>query len=110
MGRFVKGDVVVVQFPFSDLSSTKRRPALVLAALKGDDLILCQITSQAVSDEMAVSIGVDDIEGGTLNTVSNARVNKLFTADGNIVSYQIGKLRVDKLSEIVDKLINMFQS
>jgi hypothetical protein len=45
MGRFVKGDVVVTPFPFSDLSDSKRRPALVAAALKGGDVILCQITS-----------------------------------------------------------------
>ena len=49
MGRFVKGDVVVVPFPFSDLTWVKRRPALVLAELEGDDLILCQITSQSRS-------------------------------------------------------------
>ena len=45
MARFVKGDVVVVPFPFSDLSQSKRRPALVITELTGDDLILCQITS-----------------------------------------------------------------
>ncbi len=50
MATFVKGDVVIVPFPFSDLSQAKRRPALVVAKLTGDDLILCQITSQAVSD------------------------------------------------------------
>ena len=48
MARFVKGDVVVVPFPFSDLSQAKRRPALVISVLEGDDLILCQITSQVV--------------------------------------------------------------
>ena len=41
MVKFVKGDVVVVPFPFSDLMQTKRRPALVVAELKGDDVILC---------------------------------------------------------------------
>jgi len=45
MARFVKGDVVVIPFPFSDLSQAKRRPALVLAELEGNDRILCQITS-----------------------------------------------------------------
>jgi mRNA interferase MazF len=39
MARFIKGDVVVVPFPFSDLSSSKRRPAFVAASFKGDDLI-----------------------------------------------------------------------
>jgi mRNA interferase MazF len=48
MGRFIKGDIVVVPFPFSDLSGAQKRPAWVLANLRGDDLILCQITSQNI--------------------------------------------------------------
>lgn len=39
MAGFVKGDVVVVPFPFSDLSRAKRRPALVVAELEGEDRI-----------------------------------------------------------------------
>ncbi|MDX9872773.1 MAG: type II toxin-antitoxin system PemK/MazF family toxin, partial [Clostridia bacterium] len=77
MGKFIKGDVVVLPFPFSDLSTSKRRPALVLVDLKGNDLILCQITSKTFSDDLAVLIEVTDIENGTLNTVSNVRPNKL---------------------------------
>jgi mRNA interferase MazF len=45
VAKFIKGDVVVIPFPFSDLTQSKRRPALVIAELEGDDLILCQITS-----------------------------------------------------------------
>ncbi len=54
MAKFVKGDVVVVPFPFSDLTQAKRRPALVLSVLEGDDLILCQITSQTIKDKYAI--------------------------------------------------------
>jgi mRNA interferase MazF len=57
LGEFVAGDVVL-NFPFSDLSQAKRRPALVVAALRGDDLILCQITSQA--RDGAYSVQLDD--------------------------------------------------
>ena len=43
MGRFVKGEVVVFPFPFSDLQGSKPRPALVVANLPGDDMVLCMI-------------------------------------------------------------------
>jgi hypothetical protein len=55
MGRFVKGDVVVLPFPFSNLAASKRRPALVIAPVQPhDDLILCMITSRKTSDASAV--------------------------------------------------------
>ncbi len=46
MGKPVVIDVVVLPFPQTNLQTYKRRPALVVADLPGDDLILCQITSQ----------------------------------------------------------------
>ena len=64
MGALVKGDVVVTPFPFSDLSGTKKRPALVVATLTGDDVILCQITSQAVADSYAVPLADRDFASG----------------------------------------------
>ena len=88
MGRFVKGDVVVVPFPFSDLSMSKRRPALVLAVLSGDDLILCQITSQGIRDQYALALGPADFASGGLSKLSNVRPNRLFTADSHIQSRQ----------------------
>jgi mRNA interferase MazF len=54
MERFIKGDVVVVPFPFSDLSQSKRRPALVVQHFDGEDLLLAQITSKAARDQFAV--------------------------------------------------------
>jgi mRNA interferase MazF len=93
VGGLVKGDVVVIPFPFSDLSVTKRRPALVVATLRGDDVILCQITSRAVSDADAVPTRISDVLEGRLRLDSNVRPNRLFTADSNLVLYRIGALR-----------------
>ena len=73
MGPFVAGDVVVLNFPFSDLSTSKRRPALVLAALKGDDLILCQITSQLRSDGYSVPLVDSEFVTGGLQQASRIR-------------------------------------
>jgi mRNA interferase MazF len=56
MVEFIKGDVAIVTFPFSDLSTTNKRPALVIAALSGDDTILCQITSKAIRDTYAIPL------------------------------------------------------
>lgn len=70
MAIFVKGDVVVVPFPFSDLTQAKRRPALVIAELEGDDLILCQITSQYIGDKYVISIDEKDFQSGTLKQIS----------------------------------------
>ena len=70
MAKFVKGEVGVVPFPFSGLSTSKRRPALVLAGLEGDDLILCQITSQAIQDQYAVPLQDEDFDQGGLKRPS----------------------------------------
>ncbi len=69
MEKFVKGDVVVVPFPFSDSTEAKRRPALALAELYGEDRILCQITSQQFMDRYAVPINESDFEERSLRKI-----------------------------------------
>jgi mRNA interferase MazF len=108
VGVFVRGDIVVVPFPFSDLSASKRRPALVLAAAGGDDLILSQITSKHSFDNMAVAIGLSDVLGGTLNSASNIRPNKIFTADKGIVVYKLGTLNAEKIRIVLEKIAELF--
>lgn len=109
MERFVKGDVVVVPFPFSDLTRAKRRPALVVVQLEGDDLILCQITSQPIRDVYAVSIEEEDFETGTLKQKSNVRPNPIFTADSHIVLYRVGHLRSHKMTEVIDRIVSILR-
>lgn len=106
MGRFVKGDVVV-PFPFSDLSSAKKRPALVITALTGDDVLLCLITSKATTDSYTLPLTQKDFTSGSLHQDSNIRPNRIFTADSNIVLYRAGMLHPDKLREVVNKIIQI---
>jgi len=107
MGAFVKGDVVVVPFPFSDLSAAKKRPALVIAPLSGDDVILCQITSQAVSDSYAVPLTDPDFISGGLRQASHIRPNRLFTAERSIILYRAGTISPAKLREVLAKLVQI---
>ena len=109
MANFIKGDVVVVPFPFSDLTQAKRRPSLVFSKLEGDDLILCQITSQAIRDNYAISIDDKDFETGSLKQSSNVRPNRTFTADSHIVLYKIGNLSATKVNEIIGKVVEIIQ-
>lgn len=110
MAEFIKGDLVIVPFPFSDLTQAKRRPAVVVANLRGDDLILCQITSQTVSDDYAIKIDNSDFSMGGLNQISNIRPNRLFTADKSIILYKAGQLKPEKLEEAIAKIIKILQS
>jgi mRNA interferase MazF len=77
--------------------SSKRRPALVVSVLKGNNIILCQITSKEVYDEYAIQLSVADFLEGNLNKESNIRPNRLFTADESIVAYKAGTVNRDIL-------------
>ncbi|MEQ8714358.1 MAG: type II toxin-antitoxin system PemK/MazF family toxin [Cyclobacteriaceae bacterium] len=100
MARFVAGELVVVPFPFSDLSNSKRRPALVLASLTGNDVILCQITSQMIKDNYAVSVDSADLSEGELKVSSNIRPNRIFTADSGIILYKLGVVSATKMNDV----------
>ena len=106
----VKGDVVIVPFPFSDLSAAKRRPALVLAALPGDDTILCQITSQNVRDESAVALQDRDFERGSLKKPSNIRPNRLFTADRALIVGIVGRINSQTIGKVVDAIVQILKA
>ena len=79
------GAVILVPFPFSDLSQSKLRPAVVLANAGKRDYVLCQITSNIYSDSRAIEIKHSSFASGSLRVVSYARPSKLFTANRNLV-------------------------
>lgn len=109
MEELIKGDIVVLPFPFSDLTKSKKRPALIVASLKGPETILCQITSQAKIDDYSVVLTNQDFKKGSLNLTSMARPNRLFTADKSIIKYKIGSLKEVKIKEIEREIIKLFR-
>ncbi len=109
MERFVAGGVVVVKFPFSDLTSFKRRPALILKKIAGDDFILCEITANSYEKAEEASIKQPDFAEGSLRKDSFVRFSKLFTGDSSIIKYKIGKLKEEKLNEILHKISTFFK-
>ena len=109
MAGFVKGDVVVLPFPFSGLSQAKRRPALIVAEAGDNELLLCQITSHTVRDRYAVALSEPDFQSGSLKKRSNVRPNRVFTADVGIIAYSAGHLHESKTREVVDNLVALLR-
>jgi mRNA interferase MazF len=109
MGLFAADQVVLVRFPFSDLTASKLRPPVVLAEAGRGDWILCQITSKSYGDPKTVSLDAADFAHGSLRAASFARPGKLFTADSSLVANKIGTLHPVKFSEIRDAVVRMIQ-
>ncbi len=102
--------VVLVRFPFSDLSGSKLRPALVLGDAGRQDIVLCQITSNPFGDPRAVELTESDFAEGTLQRVSFARPGKLFTAHQSLLSARVGMLVPEAHGRIVDRVVTLVRS
>ena len=94
------GSVILVRFPFSDLSQSKLRPAVVRASADRSDWILCQVTSKPYGDPQPIEITDADFATGGLRLVSYARPGKLFTAHQSLFVAEPGKLRVEKFAQV----------
>jgi PemK-like, MazF-like toxin of type II toxin-antitoxin system len=102
------GSVVLVPFPFSDLSQSKLRPAAVLADAGRDDWILCQITSNSYGDSCAVELRDADFVSGGLRVASFARPAKLFTAHKSLFVAEVGKLNDQTVKRLLAAVTQVF--
>lgn len=110
MGPLAPASVVVVNFPFSDLSGAKLRPAVVLLHTGRSDWLLCQVTSNPFSDPDAVRISQADLVVGSLATVSFVRPTKLFTADEGLISKRVAVLTDASFKVVLSSVIDKLQS
>lgn len=109
--RYRRGDIVLVSFPFTDLSSSKRRPALVISPdpfnEQGQDVVLVAITSQE-PDDHAVTIDEHDCIDGVLPKRSFVKASKLFTVHTSLILKRICTLRRETLDEVLLRLRQLF--
>jgi mRNA interferase MazF len=98
-----------VPFPFSDLSRSKLRPAVVLADAGRGDWILCQITSKSYADLRAVSLDNADFQTGSLRVKSYARPGKLFTANQQLIMSQAGQLTATSFARVLDAVVALLR-
>ena len=109
MGVPSAGQVVLVPFPFSDLTRTKMRPAVVLAEAGRDDWILRQITSNPYGDTRSITLAAHDFSQGNLRVVSYARPGKLFTANQSLIAQTAGQLNRAAINNLLGAVIHLLQ-
>ena len=106
---FSKGEIVLLPFPFSDLSGSKMRPALILSPeqfnYSGQDIICCALTSN--KKIKGVQISTKDMHKGRLSFVSVIKYTQLFTIKKELVGRSLGSVRRNKLKQVQVKLQNL---
>ncbi len=109
MEGLVRGDIVVVEFPFTDLSQKKRRPALVLAVVSRHDAIICQITSQPFGHPYVLAIDKGDyIKGlGALPRASFVLPHRVVTASAALFERVVGRLKPEKMDELARNIFEI---
>ena len=103
------GEIVLVPFPFSDLSQSKVRPAVCLADAGRKDWVLCQVTSSPYGDSRAILLNTADFLSGGLLVASYARPGKLFTANETLLVRSIGKLDGAAIQRVLDAVVNLLR-
>lgn len=103
------GEVVLVPFPFSDLSQSKVRPAVCLADAGRGDWVLCQITSSPYGDPVAVPLDALDFASGALLVASFARPGKLFTAHTGLLVRSVGVLTSAAFARVLSAVVALLQ-
>lgn len=98
--------VVIVRFPYSDLSQATIRPAVVLARAGLYDWILGQITTNANIDNLAIELTNDSFAQGSLRSVSYFRPNKLFTGNETLIARSAGILKPEVFNSLLESTVD----
>ncbi len=106
----IKGDIVVLEFPFSNLIQVKRRPSLIIKVPKGEDVIVCQITGKSYEKSVEIPIKKEDFYKGNLKVESYIRLDKIFSIEKSLIKYKAGSLKEGKFNEIIDKICSFLKN
>lgn len=102
----------LVSFPFSDYSSSKVRPVLILSKdsfnVGGEDVVVCAVTSNTQKAPHTVLIQQQDLEEGTLLVPSAIKVENMLKVDKKLLIKQIGVLHQNTFSTVLTTLQKLF--
>ncbi|MDA3836607.1 MAG: type II toxin-antitoxin system PemK/MazF family toxin [Nanoarchaeota archaeon] len=89
---YKQGDIILMPFPYSDLTGSKKRPAIIISnsRLKGDDFICALITSNTPKEGLLIK--KDSFENGTLPFQSWIKPQRIFTIDKKIIIKKLANI------------------
>jgi mRNA interferase MazF len=114
MTGYKRGDVVLLPFPFTDLSTLKQRPALVLSSdkfnLSNPDIVVAAITSQIPKGTTPSDfvLSASDIKACGLPKASLIKLGKIVTLDKRLIRKKLGSLPASSFQEVVNSLRQVF--
>lgn len=108
MERYLKGDVVIISFPYSNLMQYKKRPALVLASLRGEDVILCQISSKRRKSRYVVPLEKQHFSHGSLPISSFIHCELILTISKKLIIKKAGTVNMGTLVRVLQTFGTVF--
>ena len=114
MITFKQGDVVLIPFPFTDFSTFKQRPAVILSSNKFNtsqqDVIVAAVTShipQTVSENDYI-LNADELQSAGLPKTSLIKLDKIVTIDHRLIHKRLGTLPIHTLHKIIPQFQQIF--
>lgn len=101
-----QGDIVLMLFPFTNLSGSKVRPAIIISnhlVNNTPDIICAQITGQVYKDAFSFELRDSDVTV-SLKGYSEIRCHKIFTADKSLIKQKISKIHTTKQPALLNKI------
>ena len=98
-------DVVLVPFPYSDLTASKQRPALIISndkLNKTEDRICCLITSKTHKNDLEIK--GKDFQEGKLPFRSSVKPQRIFTIHKNIIKKRLCKMTDEFHNELLKRV------
>ena len=110
--KFKQKDILIVPFPYTDFSSVKQRPVLVLSKdeynLNTEDIIVCGITSNLKDAKHSILIDNKDLIEGNIPLTSRVKIDKIITLNKSLVKKKIGSINDKTFNKIKEEILNLF--
>ncbi len=112
MATYKQGDIVVVNFPFTDMTQTKKRPALIISNQQVNqtgDYLLVQLTSQVKNDTLSLSILPTDYAFRPLPLDSYVRLHKIFLLNESLILHKASAVNIPFFNNLIVAILKLIQ-